>query len=90
MPIQACAIIGTCFFFFESRSFHAFFTIYLIARCISRVPSFVINNEDVADTFSISIKKILSGEDAQFLLNGIGGTLLKNQKYTVEIKIKEK
>lgn len=55
-----------------------------------KVPKITINNEDAADTFSISIKKILSGEDAQFLLNGIGGTLLKNQKYTVEIKITEK
>lgn len=55
-----------------------------------KVPKTTVNNEDAADTFSISIKKILSGEDTQFLLNGIGGTLLKNQKYTVEIKIKEK
>lgn len=46
--------------------------------------------EDAGQTFSIYIKKILSGEDAQFLLNGIGSTLLKNQKYAVEVKITEK
>lgn len=54
------------------------------------IPKIAANNENVTDTFSIFIKKILSGEDAQFLLNGIGGTLLKGQKYTVEIKITEK
>ena len=43
-----------------------------------------------ADTFSISIKKTISGEDAQFFLNGIGNTLLKNQKYVIEVKISEK
>lgn len=42
------------------------------------------------DTFSISIKKTISGEDAQFFLSGIGNTLLKGQKYTVEVKITEK
>ena len=42
------------------------------------------------ESFSISIKKIVSGEDARFLFSGIGGTLLKDQKYMVEVKIIEK
>lgn len=42
------------------------------------------------EAFSISIRKLASGEDAQFLLNGIGSTLLKNQKYLIEVKIVEK
>lgn len=42
------------------------------------------------ESFSISLKKIISGEDAQFLFSGIGGTLLKDQKYMVEVKIVEK
>ncbi|MCX7658872.1 MAG: hypothetical protein N2Z57_09380 [Oscillospiraceae bacterium] len=49
-----------------------------------------IENPLEADMFSISINKTLSGEDAQFFLNGIGNTLLKNQKYLIEVKIKEK
>lgn len=42
------------------------------------------------ESFSISIKKTVSGEDAQFIFGGIGGTLLKDQKYMVEVKIIEK
>jgi hypothetical protein len=48
-----------------------------------------INFSGENESFSISIKKTVSGEDAQFLLSGIGGTLLKNQKYLVEVKIIE-
>ena len=43
-----------------------------------------------SELFSISIKKTVSGEDAQFFLNGVGSTLLKNQMYLVEVKITEK
>ena len=42
------------------------------------------------ESFSIAIKKTVSGEDAQFFLNGIGNTLLKNQKYVIDVKITEK
>ncbi|HEX2945516.1 MAG TPA: hypothetical protein VHT96_06145 [Clostridia bacterium] len=42
------------------------------------------------ETFSISIKKTVSGEEAQVFLNGIGVTLLKGQQYAVEVKITEK
>jgi hypothetical protein len=42
------------------------------------------------ESFSIAIKKVVTGEDAQFFLNGIGSTLLKNQKYQIEVKITEK
>lgn len=49
------------------------------------------NIEDVPQSeFSIAIKKVVSGEDAQFFLNGIGSTLLKSQKYLIELKITEK
>ncbi|MGI6668329.1 MAG: hypothetical protein ACOX4M_02500 [Acetivibrionales bacterium] len=41
------------------------------------------------ELFSISIKKIVAGEDAQFLFSGIGGTMLKDRKYMVEVKITE-
>ncbi|MGE5614918.1 MAG: hypothetical protein ACM3XR_11005, partial [Bacillota bacterium] len=41
------------------------------------------------ETFSISIKKVVSGEDAQFLFSGIGGTMLKDRKYLIEVKITE-
>lgn len=41
------------------------------------------------DSFSITIRKAVSGEDAQFLLNGISNTLLKNQKYIIDVKITE-
>ena len=47
-------------------------------------------NDVERDSFSIAIKKTISGEDTQFFLNGIGSTLLKNQKYAVEVKITEK
>ena len=47
-------------------------------------------NEPESESFSIAVKKAVSGEDAQFLLNGIGSTLLKNQKYLIEVKITEK
>ena len=47
-------------------------------------------NEVVSETFSISIKKAVSGEDAQFLLNGICSTLLKNQRYEIKVMITEK
>lgn len=47
-------------------------------------------NEVVNETFSIFIKKAVSGEDAQLLLNGIGSTLLKNKKYEIEVMITEK
>jgi len=53
---------------------------------------FEIKNPDNApqdELFSIDIKKTVSGEDAQFFLNGIGGTLLRNQKYTIEVRITE-
>lgn len=43
-----------------------------------------------AESFSIEIKKTVSGEDAQFFLCGIGSTLLKNQNYSIEVKITEK
>ena len=42
------------------------------------------------ESFTIAIKKTVSGEDAQFFLNGIGNTLLKNQKYVIDVKITEK
>lgn len=42
------------------------------------------------ESFSVTIRKVISGEDAQFFLNGIGGTLLKSQRYLVDIKITEK
>jgi hypothetical protein len=42
------------------------------------------------ESFSIAIKKTVSGEDAQFFLSGIGNTLLKNQKYVIAVKITEK
>lgn len=42
------------------------------------------------EAFSISIKKVVSGEDAQVFLNGIGITLLKGQQYAIEVKITEK
>ena len=47
------------------------------------------SNVDI-DSFSITITKTISGEDAQLLLNGIGGTFLKDQRYSVEIKIIER
>ncbi len=47
-------------------------------------------NEVESESFSIAVKKAVSGEDAQFLLNGIGSTLLKNQNYLIEVKITEK
>ena len=42
------------------------------------------------ESFSIAIKKTVSGEDAQFFLNGVGSTLLRNLKYVIEVKITEK
>lgn len=42
------------------------------------------------ESFSISIKKTVSGEDAQVLLNGVGSTFLKGQQYSIEVKITEK
>lgn len=57
---------------------------------IETKPIFPEINEIESETFSISIKKMVSGEDAQFFLNGIGNTLLKNQKYVIEVKIAEK
>lgn len=41
------------------------------------------------ESFAISIKKTVSGEDAQCFLNGVGSTLLKGQKYAIEVKITE-
>ena len=49
-----------------------------------------INDVEESESFSISIKKSISGEDAQFFLNGIGSTLLKSQKYLIDIKITQK
>jgi len=49
-----------------------------------------IENIPEIDSFSIAIKKTVSGEDAQFFLNGIGSTLLKSQKYVIEVRISEK
>ena len=49
-----------------------------------------INDVEENESFSISIKKSVSGEDAQFFLNGIGSTLLKSQKYLIDIRIAEK
>lgn len=49
-----------------------------------------VGNTAENDSFSIVINKMVSGEDAQFFLNGIGSTLLKSQKYVIEIKITEK
>ena len=46
-------------------------------------------NEDNVDIFSISVKKDITGEDAKTLLNGIGSTLLKDQRYTIEVKVIE-
>lgn len=40
-------------------------------------------------SFSIKIKKVVTGEDAQFFLSGIGSTLLKDQKYQIEVIITE-
>lgn len=44
----------------------------------------------IDNSFSISINKTVTGENAQFLFNGIGNTLIKNQEYIIEIKIIEK
>ncbi len=41
------------------------------------------------ESFAISIKKTVPGEDAQCFLNGVGSTLLKGQKYAIEVKITE-
>lgn len=49
-----------------------------------------INDIGENESFSISIKKSVSGEDAQCFLNGIGSTLLKNHKYMIDIHIAEK
>ena len=57
---------------------------------IETKPESTINNDVESETFSISIKKTISGEDAQCFLNGIGSTLLKKQKYSIEVKISEK
>jgi hypothetical protein len=43
-----------------------------------------------ANSFSISVNKILAGDNAHFLLTGISNTLIKDQQYFVEIKIIEK
>lgn len=42
------------------------------------------------NTFSISINKVLTGEDAHFLLTGISNTLIKDQDYVIDIRITEK
>lgn len=49
-----------------------------------------INPPEGNESFSISIKKTISGEDAQFLFSGIGSTLLRDQKYIVEVRITER
>lgn len=59
----------------------------IIAESIGAITPEIINSKD--DTFSIVIRKLISGEEAQFFLNGIGNTLLKNQKYLIEINIAE-
>lgn len=43
-----------------------------------------------SESFSIAVNKAVCGEDARFLLNGIGNTLLKDQKYMIEVRIVEK
>ncbi|OGO80080.1 MAG: hypothetical protein A2Y21_02190 [Clostridiales bacterium GWC2_40_7] len=54
------------------------------------VPETISATPEVKDeSFTISIKKTVSGEDAQFFLNGVGNTLLKGQKYAIEVKIVE-
>lgn len=50
----------------------------------------ILNEKKADDSFSIAIKKTVNGEDAQFFLNGIGSTLLKNQEYVIEVRITEK
>ena len=42
------------------------------------------------DSFSIIVKKTISGEDAQVMLNGIVSMLIKDQQYSIEVKITEK
>jgi predicted transcriptional regulator len=49
-----------------------------------------IRKAEESESFSIAIKKAICGEDARFLLNGIGNTLLKDQKYMIEVRIIEK
>lgn len=41
------------------------------------------------EAFTISIKKTVLGEDAQIFLNGVGNTLLKGRKYSIEVKVTE-
>ena len=41
------------------------------------------------EAFSIGIRKLATGEDAQYLLAGIGNTLLKNRNYMIEVTITE-
>ena len=55
-------------------------------------PKNVIESPDfriIVNSFLININNTFSGEDAQVILNGVGGTLLKGHKYNLEIKISE-
>lgn len=54
-----------------------------VPESISAVP------EARDESFTIVIKKAVSGEAAQCFLNGVGSTLLKGQKYAIEVKITE-
>lgn len=49
----------------------------------------ILAETEVNKAFTISIKKTVSGEDAQIFLNGVGSTLLKGQKYAIEVKVIE-
>jgi transposase-like protein len=59
----------------------------IAAESIDTVTPEIIDTKD--DTFSIVIRKLISGEEAQFFLSGVGNTLLKNQKYLIEMNIAE-
>jgi hypothetical protein len=52
----------------------------------------VSKNEAAAEniTFSLTVNKTVTGENARFFLNGIGSTLLNDQKYRIDVKITEK
>jgi hypothetical protein len=47
------------------------------------------NNVD-ENSFSITVIKTVSGENAQVLLSGLANTLIKGQQYGIEVKIIEK
>jgi hypothetical protein len=52
-------------------------------------PEVIAAENTAGDTFSISVKKMISGEDARFFLNGIGSTLMKDQRYSIEVNVAE-